>query len=43
MTATQIFPGRLSKPTSLARGAHEANVDGMWCAMEAAAYIAGEP
>ena len=38
-----IIPERLALVTALRYGAHKKNDNANWCAMEAVAYIAGEP
>lgn len=40
---TGPLPGRMAQVTRLLAGKHAPNADGDWCAMEAVAYIAGEP
>ena len=43
MSTAQVIENRLNEIRHLKAGAHEPNSEGAWCAMEAVAYVAGEP
>lgn len=43
MSTAQIIEDRLPLVRHLKAGAHSPNDEGSWCAMEAVAYVAGEP